>query len=138
MDADDLIARVAEWSRGDSRVNAAGLVGSYARGDQRPDSDVDFCILSPQPAALLDDRAWIADFGSPARISNAVEDYHLVQSIRVFYGSLEVEFGVTDEAWAEPPIDSGTAAVINDGLRILVDPEGRLAVAQASASRLCG
>ena len=39
---------------------------------------------------------------------------------------MEAEFGVTDQAWAQLPIDPETASVMNNGLRILYDPEGRL------------
>ena len=49
-----------------------------------------------------------------------------MQSLRVYYGALEVEFGIAPEAWVELPIDSGTAQVMKDGFRIVYDPEGRL------------
>ncbi len=133
MDADELIARVAGWSERDDRVIAAGVCGSHARGEARPDSDIDFCILAAEPLSLLEDRAWIHDLGSNARVAGPVEDYKLVQSIRVFYGATEAEFGVTDEAWMQLPIDRETAGVMNDGLRILYDPEGRLQTAAAYA-----
>jgi hypothetical protein len=84
----------------------------------------------------LEDRTWITDFGSDARVAGEVEDYNLVQSIRVFYGATEAEFGVTDQAWMELPIDDETAAVMNDGLRILYDPEGRLGQAVTCAASL--
>lgn len=136
MDADELIAKVRRWSQRDSRVVAAGVCGSYARGEARPDSDVDFCILTKDPRSLLDDRSWIHAFGANARVAGPVEDFNLVQSIRVFYGSTEAEFGVTDEAWARLPIDRETAGVINDGLQIIYDPNGRLAAALADAARM--
>ncbi len=120
----------------DDRVIAAGVLGSYARGDARPDSDIDFCILTPAPESLLEERAWIHALGRDARIVGPVEDYNLVQSIRVFYGSIEAEFGITDEAWARLPIDEETAGVINDGLRVLHDPEGCLEKAAAYAASL--
>ncbi len=129
MEPDELIANVTDWSQRDRRVKAAAVLGSHARGDARPDSDVDFCILTAEPASLLDERSWIQELGDDARIVGPVEDYKLVQSIRVFYGSTEAELGVTDEAWARLPIDDRTACVINDGLRILYDPEGVLAMA---------
>ena len=135
MDADKLIPKVAAWSERDDRVLALGLCGSHARDEARPDSDIDFCILTPNPHSLLDDLAWIYEFGDNARVDGPVEDYNLVQSLRVFYGTTEAEFGVTDQAWAEPPIDPGTAAVINNGLKILHDPEGRLRRAVAAAAR---
>ena len=135
MDAHELISRVTDWSYRDDRVIACGLCGSYARGDAGPDSDVDFCILTPEPRALLEDRAWIDSLGDNARIAGAVEDYRLVQSLRVFYGSTEAEFGVTDATWAQVPIDKETAAVINNGFQILYDPDGDLDDAVVCALR---
>ena len=133
MDANELIEKVASWSKRDDRVIAAGICGSHARGEARSDSDIDFCILTAEPNSLLEDRSWIFGFGADARVSGAIEDYNLVQSIRVFYGVTEAEFGVTAQAWAQLPIDPETAAVMNDGLRILYDPEGRLKSAVAYA-----
>lgn len=135
---DELISAVAGWAQRDDRVVAAGLCGSHARGEARPDSDVDFCIVTPEPRSLLDDRAWIYELGADARVAGPVEDYNLVQSVRVFYGATEAEFGVTDQAWMQPPIDHETAGVMNDGLRILFDPEGRLREAAALARSVCG
>lgn len=137
MNADELISKVAIWSQRDTRVMAAGLCGSYARGEARPDSDIDFCILTADPDSLLEDCSWIYGFGPDARIAGAVEDYRLVQSIRVFYGTTEAEFGVTHQAWAQLPIDPETAQVINDGLRILYDPNDRLEEAVAFARSTC-
>lgn len=136
MDALELIAKVTDWAQRDDRVVAAGICGSYARGQARPDSDIDFCILTADPDSLLRDRSWITGFGSDARVAGAVEDYNLVQSIRVLYGETEAEFGVTDQAWMELPIDHETAGVMNDGLRILYDPAGRLERAAAYAASL--
>ncbi len=129
MLADDLITAVEDWARRDERVTAAAVCGSHARGDAGPDSDIDFCILTKHPDSLLDDQSWIREIGDEARIAGPVEDYKLVQSIRVFYGATEAEFGVAEETWAQLPIDPETAHVINDGLRILYDPEGDLAAA---------
>lgn len=131
MKAQEVIDNVVAWSRHDTRVLAVALCGSYARGKQRPDSDIDVCILTAAPATLLEDRDWIDDVGPDARVVGTLEDYNLVQSLRVFYGETEVEFGITDAAWAELPIDADTAAVIRDGLKILYDPEGRLQAAVA-------
>jgi hypothetical protein len=136
LDASELIAKVTDWARRDDRVVAAGICGSYARRQARPDSDIDFCILTADPDSLLINRSWITGFGSDARVAGAVEDYNLVQSIRVVYGETEAEFGVTDQAWMELPVDHETAGVMNDGLRILYDPSGRLERAVAYAASL--
>lgn len=134
MDASELIAKVTDWVQRDDRVVAAGVCGSYARGQAGPDSDIDFCILTADPGSLLKDRTWITGFGSDARVPGTVEDYNLVQSIRVFYGETEAEFGVADQTWMELPIDRETACVMNGGLRILYDPAGRLERAVACAA----
>ena len=136
MDPYELIQRFTDWVQSDERVIAAGICGSYARGESRPDSDIDFCIITTDPNRLLDDISWVYRFGASARVVGAVEDYNLVQAIRVFYGPTEAEFGVTDPEWARSPIDKETAGVINNGLQILYDPEGRLASAVAEAKRL--
>lgn len=113
---------------------AACLCGSYARGEARQGLDIDFCILSPVPGSLLEDRSWIYGFAPDARVAGPVEDYNLVQSIRVFYGATEAEFGVTDEAWMQIPLDRETASVMNDGLVILYDPQGQLGKAATFAT----
>ena len=136
MRAHKLIDNFAKWARLDDRVLGAGICGSHARCEARPGSDIDFCILTSDPGSLLQDTAWISDLGSEPRIAGPVEDYNLVQSIRVFYGATEAEFGVTHEAWAQPPIDNETAGVINDGLQILYDPEGRLEAALAYSASM--
>ena len=136
MDADDFIVRVAEWADSDPRILGAAVCGSYARGEQRPDSDLDLCLLTSAPRSLLDRHDWIQELAPGARIAGPVEDYGLVQSLRVNYASLEVEFGIAAADWAEAPIDRGTAAVINDGFRILVDPDGRLAAARVEAGAM--
>lgn len=127
---------VASWAQHDDRVLAAGVCGSHARDEARPDSDIDFCIVCSDPRPLLEDRSWIHEFGSNARVAGPVEDYKLVRSIRVLYGPTEAEFGVTDQAWMELPIDRETARVINNGLKILYDPAGSLEKAVAYAASM--
>ena len=138
MEACELIARVTEWARQDERVFALCLCGSHARGEAHSDSDIDFCILSIDPQSLLEDFSWVSEIGPEVRVAGPIEDYNLVQSVRVFYGTAEAEFGVTGEEWAQIPIDQGTASVINDGLKILYDPDGRLARAAAFAAKFVG
>jgi predicted nucleotidyltransferase len=136
VEASILITKIAGWARRDSRVAAAAVCGSHARGEAGPDSDIDFCILAMDPRSLLEDFSWITALGNNARIVEPVEDYKLVQSIRVFYGSTEAEFGVTDKTWATLPLDAETARVIYDGLRILYDPEGSLSAAVEYAAQV--
>ncbi len=137
MSPEELVTTVANWAQHDDRVVAAGLCGSYARGEARPDSDIDFCIVCTDPDLLVEDRSWIYEFAKTARVAESVEDYKLVRSVRVFYGDTEAEFGITDPSWMELPLDGETARIVDAGLRILYDPVGGLEQAVAYAAAMC-
>lgn len=104
----------------------AALIGSHARGQARPDSDVDLPVVTTAPRAYFEDVDWVAAFGSPETI--ALEQWGAVTSLRVrFERGPEVELGVTTPQWLEPdPVDPGTARVVRDGFRILLDRSGLL------------
>lgn len=110
------------WAKARADILAVALVGSQANDTACPDSDVDLVIIADRPAAYLEDTAWVGEFGVVAK--QGLEDYGLVQSLRVFYRSgLEVEYGFTDERWVALPLDEGTRQVIDDGLRVLFECE---------------
>ena len=114
------------WAHGQPDVEAVALVGSWARGTARPDSDFDLVIVVADPGVFLGDEAWLRRFGTPSPIAD--EDWGLVQSRRVIYANgLEVEFGLTTRAWlATDPVDAGSAQVVADGARVLLDRTGAL------------
>ena len=117
---------ITEWAAKEPGISAMALVGSHARGDARPDSDIDLVLLCANPQAWLRDASWILGFGEVAR--RQTEDWGRVTSLRVYYRSgLEVEFGLTTPAWAELPVDSGTRGVVLNGMRILLDRDQALA-----------
>ncbi len=128
MDPEDLLGRVAAWSSDRSEVVAVALVGSWARGTARPDSDIDLVLLVESPITLLSDSVWLEELAIRVE-RETTEDWGLVQSRRVWTeDELEVEFGVTSVEWARTdPVDPGTAEVVRDGLRIVYDPKGLLA-----------
>ncbi len=108
------------WASARADILAVALVGSQARGTAKPDSDVDLVIVARDPQAYLQDTAWAERFGAIAR--QQIEDYGLVQSLRVWYqGGPEVEYGFTDERWTALPLDAGTQRVMADGLRVLFE-----------------
>lgn len=110
------------WAQARESVAAVGIVGSYARGSQRPDSDVDIILVTSDPGDLLSETSWVHHFGRLK--SSELEDYGLVQSLRCLYmDGGEIEFGVAGREWCEPPIDTGTADVIRDGMLIVYDPD---------------
>ncbi len=120
-----------QWAANQDELVAAALVGSFARGTARDDSDVDLILITENPDLYLRDDQWLEAFGHVLKVT--VEDWGLVQSKRVFYeGKLEVEFGMTTPHWAATdPLDSGTRRVLTHGVQVLFDRNGLLAMALA-------
>jgi uncharacterized protein len=118
---------VARWGSGQEDIVAIALVGSYARGTAGPESDVDLVILAEDPESYLRHPEWVGRFGRPLAVER--EDWGRVQSLRVRYREgPEVEFGLAWPDWAATgPVDEGTKRVVSEGLRILVDRQGKLA-----------
>ncbi|HEY4475085.1 MAG TPA: nucleotidyltransferase domain-containing protein [Candidatus Paceibacterota bacterium] len=123
---EEIINKVVEWVKTEKDVVALAIVGSYARGTAKEDSDIDIVIITNNPEAYLDSDKWIEQFGKIKELKK--EDYGLMQSRRVFYvDGYEVEFGITIPEWAKTnPIDEGTKMVIADGVKILYDKSGLL------------
>lgn len=108
------------WASDQSDVQAIALVGSYARGAARDDSDIDLVILTDQPQKYLDDIKWTERFGSVEKYQT--EDYGKLISIRVWYqNGPEVEYGITTPDWAATPLDAGTREVILGGMIALFE-----------------
>ncbi len=133
--AQTFIERFSQWAAAQSPIEAVALVGSWARGAARADSDVDLVIVASDPQVYLADTDWISAFGSVTSVSH--EDWGLVQSKRVFFeNGLEVEFGITTREWTQTgPVDPGTAQVVRDGMKILVDRGGVLQSLQAECEQ---
>jgi uncharacterized protein len=124
----EVIRLVTDWAA--RRDLAVLLVGSYARGAARPDSDVDIVVLMADPdPACVDEMA----FGELIR----TETFGPISERRFRTpGGLEVEFGVGPLSWAATdPVDPGTHRVVSDGARILHDPAGLLADLLKAAGR---
>ena len=121
----DLLTQVVEWARRRSDVRAVILVGSHARGDARPDSDVDIGLLVTDQRIYVDNFNWLSAFGTVN--SAAIEQYGRVTSVRTRYrDGLEVEFSISPADWASVPVDPGTARVARDGLSVLLDKDGEV------------
>ena len=117
------LGRVREWVQAQEDVRALTLVGSVARGDARPDSDVDLVLLVTDKARYLESLKWLSDLGTVESIK--LENYGKVTSVRATYGDgLEVEFGVAPADWASIPLDSGTEEVARHGLVVVLDRDG--------------
>ena len=108
------------WASSQSTIQGVALVGSYARNAAKETSDVDLVILAGHPEQLLQSTTWINLFGEVSR--QQTEEYGVLTSIRVWYSDgREIEYGITNENWADIPLDLGTQRVISDGMRVLFE-----------------
>lgn len=120
MEITKFISDIEKWATENDMVNSVILVGSYARGQAREDSDVDLCIISTTPKMLISDESFIEEFGKVIRKNK--EQWGRVTSIRVWYeDGLEVEFGITSPLWISKPLDEGTFKVLSDGYKVIID-----------------
>ena len=121
--ARSMIESVRRWAELRDDILGLALVGSHARGEARPDSDIDFLVLCADPARYLAHPEWVSAFGEVASL--AFEDWGKVQSIRVHYqDGPEVEFGIAGTDWIAVPPDEGTAEVLRAGCIVLFDRDG--------------
>ncbi len=110
--------RVRLWAVSRPDIAIVLLVGSWARGQAGPESDVDLVILADAPQRLLGDRDWLGALGEVRTIRE--EDWGRVRSLRVVYRSgPEVEYGIAGPDWLAQPLDVGTQRVLMDGARII-------------------
>jgi len=121
------LERAARWAEARPDVVAAGLAGSWARGDATDASDVDVIVLAENPAAFTESDDWAGGLRATAVVRR--RSWGAITERRVALPSgLEVEVGIGEQSWAAvEPLDPGTAEVVRDGFRILHDPHGLLA-----------
>ncbi|HEX9332581.1 MAG TPA: nucleotidyltransferase domain-containing protein, partial [Anaerolineales bacterium] len=82
------------WASAQRDVQGIALVGSYARGAARDDSDIDLVILTDQLPKYVEDIQWTEIFGVVDK--HQTEDYGKLTSLRVWYqNGVEVEYGIT-------------------------------------------
>ncbi|MBQ3879940.1 MAG: nucleotidyltransferase domain-containing protein [Oscillospiraceae bacterium] len=116
-------AEACAWAEETPDIRALVLVGSWARGENRPDSDIDLMVLTEKQMDYVRNHGFARRFGEVKSAEN--EDWSACQSVRVYYADgTEVEFGFVRPSWLAIPLDPGTAGVLRDGYRFLVDKEG--------------
>ena len=114
------------WAIRNHEVLGVGIVGSWARGTAKPDSDLDLILITTLPEKYLETTDWITYFGTIREVKS--EDWGMVQTRRVFYqdGS-EIEFNITTKEWViTDPVDDGTKQVVREGMIIVYDPQNLL------------
>jgi predicted nucleotidyltransferase len=132
---EQLLQRATAWARQRSDIRGLALVGSWARGSARADSDVDLVVLTTAANRYLGDDEWSAALGAIGVLGTQAWG-RLTERRLLLEGGLEVEVGVTGPAWAATdPVDAGTRRVVTDGMRILHDPDGQLAALAVAATQ---
>ncbi|PWU17193.1 MAG: hypothetical protein C5B48_16295 [Candidatus Rokuibacteriota bacterium] len=131
--AEKFLERLRRWADAREEIRAVVVVGSFARGEARPDSDVDVVLLASEPSVYISDTTWVSTFGSAKAIS--CERYGRVTAVRVFYGGgLEVEFGIAPADWASAPVDPGTEEVSRHRILVLLDRDGDVTALRSGAT----
>jgi hypothetical protein len=122
-----LFADAAGWAQARTDVRAVGVVGSWARGAERMDSDVDLVVVVDDVCPYVSREDWVAGLGGGAVIRTR-QWGELCTERRVRRDSgLEIEVDFVPCAWAATgPVDHGTRTVIAAGLRVIYDPDGIL------------
>lgn len=131
-EAQRLIEGLAAWAARTPACRALAVAGSWARGEARPDSDLDLVALTPDRDVLATDSGWLEaalkalGFSPSAPV---LEVHGVARSWRVLAESgVELELTLAFPEWARlDPIDPGTRRVLEDGIRPLVDKDGLLA-----------
>ena len=133
-----IIRFVAEWAARQEDIVGVAVVGSWARGNERMDSDVDVVVLTDEKERYLSDPWWVRSaVGGPAELLRARDWGPLAERRIALPSGLEIEFGFAPRSWAcADPVDAGTARVVGDGCAPLVDPERAFArlIAAVNAS----
>ncbi|MEV7627798.1 nucleotidyltransferase domain-containing protein [Actinoplanes sp. NPDC089786] len=119
-----VVGEVVRWATEHQDVRGVVVVGSWARNAARMDSDVDIVVLTDGLAHVDPDMWSLLLAGRVIR----ERDWGPLREIRLVRPSgFEVEVGVVPLSWANTnPVDAGTFRVINDGHRIVYDPDGAL------------
>ena len=131
-EANAITTAVAHWATERDDIRAMALLGSWARGDPRPTSDLDLLLLSDL-APDYRHRTWLTEIafqnaGFQLHSSDSAI-YAIVWSEHVhLLPAADVELTFAKCAWASlHPIDNGTRVVVKDAFQIVIDRDGILA-----------
>ncbi len=122
-----LLTHFVRWATTQERIVAVALIGSYAREQARPDSDIDLMVITVEPGYYRQAQHWPEELGWEVAQQHD-KDYGLVWSRHLLLKDgreIEVCFGSPDWA-ATGPVDKGTRYVATRGFWILYDPSGLL------------
>jgi predicted nucleotidyltransferase len=131
-ETDRLIAVIQGLVRRREDLRGMAVCGSWARGNPRPDSDLDLLIVAQEPELLRRKQKWIRELN----FSDA--GFHYIDHTTAKYGAVwsahiglepeaALELTFAKESWASVhPIDPGTRDVVTDAFKVLIDKDGAL------------
>lgn len=116
----DFFNELKEYAKNVSHIESIIIVGSYARGTNKENSDLDIIIITSNKAGMIADNQFAQSFGKVSK--QQIEYYGACTSIRVWYkDEQEVEFGIVEPSWISIPLDTGTYKVLSDGYKVIID-----------------
>ena len=120
---EDFFNKLREYARNTLHIKSIIIVGAYARGTNRENSDLDIVIITSNKSDMIANQDFTKDFGEVSQ--QQTEYYGACTSIRVWYkDGKEVEFGIVEPSWILMPLDTGTYKVLSDGYKIVIDKKG--------------
>jgi uncharacterized protein len=126
-----VLEHLTHWARRRADARALALVGSWAYGAPRENSDVDVVLLTDSPESYIHRDDWLPDVDG-VRIVRTLDWGPITERRFALRSGLEVELGIATPAWASvDPLDRGTRKVVSDGMRALYDPDRLLALLAA-------
>jgi hypothetical protein len=121
-----VVDQAIAWAHEHPGVRGLGIAGSWARGEGRPDSDVDLIVLTTEPDQFTLSDEWLNAFGSPQVVRRRQSGAVTKRRVELPSG-LKIEFGIAPPGRAGGDfLDAGTRRAIREGLRIIYDPDGQL------------
>ena len=63
-----ILAKITQWAARCHDIMAVALVGSYARGTARADSDIDLMFLTYKPSCFRQNTSWMEKINLGAKI----------------------------------------------------------------------
>src|SRR6476619_4989855 len=113
-------------------LRALGVGGSWARGNPRPDSDLDLIIIAQNPNTWRRRQQWVRELPFD-RFGFSYNDHHTATSGLVWSAHIELEpdaeleLTLAPKSWASlVPIDAGTRHVLTHAFKLGVDKDRRL------------
>lgn len=117
---EEFISKLKEYAENTSHIESVLIVGSYARGTNKENSDLDIVIITSNKSDMITNQDFTQEFGEVYK--QQTEYYGACTSIRAWYfDGKEVEFGIVEPSWVIMPLDTGTYQVLSDGYKLIVD-----------------